>query len=39
MEVTMNFITELKYKFGLHHWPPKADGEYFKDGSCEVRLT
>ena len=22
-----------------HIWPPKADGEYFKDGSCKTRVT
>jgi hypothetical protein len=22
-----------------HIWPPKADGEYFEDGSCETMVT
>ena len=23
----------------VHNWPPNAVGEYFKDGSCEMRVT
>jgi len=35
----MNNLTKLRRLLGMHHWPPKTAGEYFQDGSCEVRLA